>query len=104
MPYPREGERPRFREPHPIRLPAVAAGAGCAVVWYALFGLVWGGAAGYVWLSILAGVSAGAVALLLALRGDRGVATGIALVSGVALAVAGVVLVGFWISGNWLLW
>ncbi|GIG57779.1 hypothetical protein Lfu02_21510 [Longispora fulva] len=103
MPYPRPG-RPHFREPHPVRLPALAAGAGAAAVWFLLFAFVWGGAVGYAWLTILAGVVAALAAGLLALRGDRGVAVGIALVAGFALAAAGVVLTTYWVRGDWLLW
>jgi hypothetical protein len=73
-------------------------------VWYLLFGFAWGSAPGYAWLSIVAGVLASLVSVLFAVRGDRGVAVGIALVSGFSLAAVGMVLIVYWINGNWLLW
>ncbi|MGY0235019.1 hypothetical protein [Longispora urticae] len=103
MPYPRPG-RPQFREPNPVRLPALAAGAGATAAWFLLFAFVWGGAAGYAWLTLLAGTLASLAAGLLALRGDRGVAVGIALAAGFALAALGVVLTTYWVGGDWLLW
>ncbi|WP_018347547.1 hypothetical protein [Longispora albida] len=103
--YPRWEPRPTYREPHPVRWLGVLAGAGAAAAWYLLFGVFWwGSAAGYVWLTIVAGIMATLATALLIARGDRGVAVGIALTSSFALMVAGVVLTAQWVRGDWLLW
>lgn len=100
----RPPERPHYREVHRVRLPAVAAGAGAAALWYGLFAMLADSAAAYCWLTIVGGVLAGVVIAVLGTRGDRGVAVGIALTSGFTLAVTGLVLVVYWAHGHWLLW
>ncbi len=104
MPNGKWEERPYFRETHAIRLPAVAVGAAGGSIWYVLFGLLWGSAAGYSWLTILAGVVAVVVALTLCVRGDRGAAVGIALASAFSVSATGLVVIVHWLHGNWLLW
>ncbi|MBA3490217.1 MAG: hypothetical protein H0T78_11900 [Longispora sp.] len=85
-------------------MPAVAVGAAGGSIWYVLFGLLWGSAAGYSWLTILAGVVAVVVALTLCVRGDRGAAVGIALASAFSVSATGLVVIVHWLHGNWLLW
>jgi hypothetical protein len=102
--FPSGPPRPTYREPHPVRLGAIGAGAGATTLWLALLGMVASGARGYAWATLVGGLLAAAVALVLARFGDRGVATGIALAAGFGVAVPmGLVLVR-WIEGSWLLW
>lgn len=102
--FPSGPPRPHFREPHPVRSSAVAAGAGAAMLWMLLFGLLARTAGEYAWWSIAAGVVAWLAAFALARFGDRGVAVGVALTSGLGVAVAGCVVFGYWLGGHWLLW
>jgi hypothetical protein len=55
-------------------------------------------------MTLIAGVVAWGASLLLARFGDRGVAVGVALSSGVALAIAGIVVAYRMAGGDWLLW
>jgi hypothetical protein len=80
--------RPVYREPHPIGAAPVLSGMGAAVVWFALFGLIGRDLVSYAWWTVAAAVSAWIVALVLSVLGDRGVAVGVAIVSGVGLSVA----------------
>lgn len=97
--------RPRFREAHPIRLPAVAAGFSAGGVWLALFAALGQDLSARVWWATAAALVAWLVAVLLARRGDRGAATGVATAVGLGLAAAAVVVVWRWAgTGNWPLW
>jgi len=80
--------RPVYREPHPIAVGPLLTGMAATIVWFVLFGLIGRDLASYAWWTIGAAVAAWAVALVLSFLGDRGVATGVAIVSGVALSVA----------------
>ena len=103
-PFP-EPHRPVFREPHPIGAAATLAGIGGALLWFALFGALGRDLASYAWWTIVAAITAWIVAGLLTLLGDRGVATGVALTSGVALSIATCFVAMRWMStGNWPLW
>jgi hypothetical protein len=102
--FPSGPPRPTYREPHPTRLGAVALGGAAATVWMALFGLLAGTARAYAWWTVAAGVVAWLCALALARFGLRGVAVGIALTSGLAIALAGVIVMEHWIGGHWVLW
>jgi hypothetical protein len=97
--------RPVYREPHPIRAGAVLAGFGAAAVWLALFGALARDLAAYAWWTIVAAVVAWIVAAVLSFLGDRGVAVGVALASGVGLAIAMAFVGARWISTqDWPLW
>ena len=97
--------RPVYREPHPVRLGQLLAGIGAAVVWFALFGSIGRDLYGFAWWTIAGAVSAWAVALVLSVLGDRGVAIGVALTAGLGLSVAGALVALRWITTNdWPLW
>ncbi|WP_244368290.1 hypothetical protein [Micromonospora echinofusca] len=97
--------RPTYREPHPVRGAGVAAGGGAAALWLLVFGLLGPGLVGYLWWTLFAGAVAWLVALVLVRVGDRGVATGIAIVTAGGWSIAAAVLATRWAtSGNWPLW
>jgi hypothetical protein len=96
--------RPTYREPHPTRLGEVVLGAAAATLWMALFGLLANSARQYAWATIGAGLVAWAAALVLVRWGMRGIAAGLALATGVAVAIGGVVVLEHWMAGLWLLW
>lgn len=96
--------RPAYREPHPVRIGAVLAGAGVAAIWLLLFGLLGRSAQSYVWLTVLASAAACLAALALARFGDRGVAVGVALATSVGLGIAVVLVVQRWATTGWPLW
>jgi hypothetical protein len=103
--FPAGRTRPTYREPHPVKGPAVAAGAGAATAWMLVFGLVDTSLRGYAWWTLLAGGIAWVVAGGLTWAGDRGVAAGIAAATGVAWAAAGIAIaVGWATTGNWPMW
>ncbi|MEU4239019.1 hypothetical protein [Actinoplanes sp. NPDC026619] len=94
-----------FREPHPVGAAGVMAGLGSTLLWFGLFGGLAHGLAAYVWWTIVAAITAWIVALVLTLLGDRGVAVGIALASGVGLSIAMAFVAHEWITTyNWPLW
>jgi hypothetical protein len=80
--------RPVYREPHAIGTAPLLSGMAAALIWFALFGLIGQDLVSYAWWTIAAAVGAWAVALVLSVLGDRGVAVGVAIVSGVALSIA----------------
>jgi hypothetical protein len=97
--------RPVYREPHPVRSGPVFAGLGSAILWFVLFGTLGRDLASYAWWTIVAGVTAWAVALVLSIFGNRGVAVGIALASGFGLSIAMGLVAERWITTeNWPLW
>ncbi|MBM2617118.1 hypothetical protein JIG36_16295 [Actinoplanes sp. LDG1-06] len=97
--------RPIYREPHPVNAGPLLAGIAAGVAWLALFGSLGRDLAGYAWWTILAAVSAWAVALVLTLIGDRGAAAGVALASGLGLSIAMAFVGGRWITTqDWPLW
>jgi hypothetical protein len=96
--------RPIYREPLPVRLGPVAAGAASGALWMLLFGLLATTARSYAWLTFGAGAAAWLAAAVLSRFGDRGVAVGVAMSAAVGVAVAGLVVTLRWIGGNWLLW
>ena len=102
--FPSGPPRPTYREPHPVRGGAVAAGFGVGARWMLLFGVLGTSIASYGWWTILAGAVAWGVALLLARLGDRGVAVGVAIATGVAWAVAVLVIEVTWAVRGWPLW
>jgi hypothetical protein len=103
--FPGQQLRPAYREPHPIKPGALLSGVGAGVVWFGLFAALAHDLASYAWWTVVAAVSAWVVAAVLAIVGDRGVAVGVALVSGFGLAVAGGFVAVRWITtSDWPMW
>ncbi|WP_203813110.1 hypothetical protein [Paractinoplanes tereljensis] len=97
--------RPVFREPHPIGAAGVMAGLGSTLLWLGLFGSLAHDLATYAWWTIVAAITAWIVAFVLTLRGDRGVAVGVALASGLGLSIAMAFVANRWITTyDWPLW
>ncbi len=96
--------RPRYREAHPIRAGAVWAGIGAGFLWFLMFGLVSWSLLSYLWSTVIAGVLAGAAAVVLVRYGDRGVAVGVAAISAAAVGIIGLIVAIADITGRWLLW
>ncbi|WP_329106129.1 hypothetical protein OG792_00070 [Micromonospora sp. NBC_01699] len=96
--------RPIYREPHPVRGSALAAGAGSAAAWLLLFGLLGSDLRGYVWWTVLAGVVALTAALLLVRFGDRGAAVGVAMVTAIGWSTAALAVAVRWSTTGWPLW
>lgn len=105
LPYPSAPPRPIYREPHQVRPGPIAAGAGAAALWLFVFGLLGQSFAGYVWWTLFAGAVAWLVALGLTYFGDRGVATGIAIVTALGWSLAAATVAVAWATrGDWPLW
>ena len=102
--FPAGPPRPTFREPHPVRIGPVLAGAGTAAAWELLVGLLATTARGYFYLTLSASVLATLAALVLMRFGDRGAAAGVAIGTGAALAVAFGVVLQRWVTVGWPLW
>jgi hypothetical protein len=103
--FPGQPPRPIYREPHPVGTGAVLAGIGATVVWFALFGSIGRDLLSYAWWTVVAAVTAWAVATVLAIFGDRGVAVGVAITSGFGLSIAaGFVAVRWITTADWPLW
>lgn len=97
--------RPVYREAHPIAAAPVLSGIGAGLLWFGLFGGLAHDLASYAWWTLVAAVSAWAVALVLTVLGDRGVAVGVALASGVGLSIAMFFVGARWIDTyDWPLW
>jgi hypothetical protein len=69
-----------------------------------LFGLLGSSARGYVWLTLAVSVAGWAIALGLARQGDRGVAVGVAISTGIGVSIAFVLVVARWATSGWPLW
>ncbi|MEU8816077.1 hypothetical protein [Actinoplanes sp. NPDC048796] len=81
------------------------AGIGSAALWMVLFGTLGRDLASYAWWTILAAISAWGVAVVLTYLGDRGVAVGVALSSGLGLSIALAFVGARWITTeDWPLW
>jgi hypothetical protein len=103
--FPGTTPRPVYREPHPVAVAPLLCGLGCTLLWFGLFGSLAQGLAGYAWWTMAAAVTAWIVAVVLSLLGDRGVAVGIALASGLGLAIAMAFVGTRWITTyDWPLW
>ncbi|WNM42986.1 hypothetical protein RMN56_12660 [Micromonospora halotolerans] len=97
--------RPSYREPYPVTGAGVAAGAVTAFVWLLLFGLLGRDVPGYAWWTLLAGGLAWLASVVLVRLGDRGVATGVAIVTAGGWSIAAAVVAVRWAqSGDWPLW
>jgi hypothetical protein len=103
--FPSGPPRPTYREPHPVRGTSLAAGLSSAALWMLVFGLLAGGVRAYAWWTVFAGAVGGVVALGLARFGDRGVAAGVAISTGLAMSVAAAAVAVHWgDSGDWPMW
>ncbi|SBT52797.1 hypothetical protein [Micromonospora narathiwatensis] len=97
--------RPSWREPYRVTGGGVAAGAVVAFAWLLLFGLLGHDVPSYAWWTVLAGGLAWLAAGVLVRYGDRGVATGIAIVTAGGWSIAAAVVALRWAqSGDWPLW
>ncbi|WP_156925896.1 hypothetical protein [Glycomyces arizonensis] len=105
--------RPHWREPHPVRVGAVAAGSALTALWVMLWLLSFASAAsgdsitgtGFAWVTLAASTIATVVAAALARYGDRGAAVGVAAVAGTAAGVTGLAVeLYLLLTGNWILW
>jgi hypothetical protein len=96
--------RPTYREASPVRSGRVWAGLGVGSLWMLLFGIQAGTIRAYAWLTIVAAVLALVVAAVLARFGDRGVAVGVAVSSGLGLTLAGIFGAVLAFEGHWILW
>jgi hypothetical protein len=97
--------RPVYREPHPVGLAALLSGMGATAIWFALFGSIARDLFSYAWWTVAAAISAWIVALVLSLLGDRGVAVGVAVLSGIGLSVAMGFVAARWIgTADWPMW
>ncbi len=105
MPPPHSG-RPRWREPHQVRVGAVAAGSALSALWVMVCLLAFArSGAGFAWVTLAASTIATVVAAVLARYGDRGVAVGVAAVAGTAAGVTGLAVeLYLLLTGNWILW
>ena len=97
--------RPSYREPYPVTGAGVAVGAVTAFAWLLLFGLIGRDVPGYAWWTLLAGGLAWLAAAALVRHGDRGVATGVAIVTAGGWSIAAAIVAVRWAqSGDWPLW
>ena len=88
-----------------MRGTAVLAGLAAATCWLVLFSLLGSGLASRVWWTVVAGGAAWLSALLLVRYGDRGVAVGVAVATGIGWAIAGGAVAVHWgLTGDWPLW
>lgn len=105
--------RPRWREPHPVRVGPTAAGSALCALWVlmALLAYVRGTddvsltGAGFAWVTLAASTIGAVAAVVLARYGDRGAAVGVAAVAGTAAGVAGLSCeLYLLLTGDWILW
>lgn len=109
---PRSG-RPRWREPHPVRVGPVAVGSVLSGLWVLLWLLAYSRStgeslptgAGFAWVTLAASTIGAVAAALLARYGDRGAAVGVAAVAGTAAGVTGLSCeLYLLLTGDWILW
>jgi len=80
------------------------SGAGLTAAWLLVLGLLATSARGYIWLTLTAAAAAWLCALALMRFGDRGVAAGVAITTGLGVAVAVGLVVQRWLTVGWPLW
>jgi hypothetical protein len=102
--FPSGPPRPTYREPHPVHIGSVLVGAGVAAAWMLLFALLASSTRSYFWFTFVAAALAGGGAGLLVRHGDRGVAAGAAMATGLGFAIAAGVVVQRWVTTGWPLW
>jgi hypothetical protein len=104
-PVPGQPPRPVYREPQPVAAAPVLTGVGATLLWFALFGSIGRDVVSYAWWTVVAALTAWAVATVLALLGDRGVAVGVALTAALGLSVTTLFVAARWIAtGDWPMW
>ncbi|GGM31422.1 hypothetical protein [Micromonospora yangpuensis] len=97
--------QPTYREPHQVSGAGVAAGGAVAAGWLVLFGLLGSDLTGYARWTLFAGAVAWLTSFVLVRVGDRGVATGIAIVTAGGWSIAAAVVALRWSgTGDWPLW
>ena len=69
--FPGMPPRPVYREPHPVSAAPVLSGLGATLLWFGLFGGLAHDLAGYAWWTIVAALTAWAVALVLTVLAAR---------------------------------
>jgi hypothetical protein len=82
----------------------VLVGAGFAASWLLIFGLLGSSARTYVWLTLTGAATAWLIAFVLARFGDRGVAVGVAISTGIGVAIAFALVIQRWATSGWPLW
>ncbi|GLZ82091.1 hypothetical protein Afil01_68980 [Actinorhabdospora filicis] len=97
-------QRPRYREALRITPGGIWSGAAVACGWFLISGLLATTLSAYVWVTAVAALVAWLAASLLARYGDRGAAAGVAVVTGMALGIAGLVVEVNAVGGDWILW
>lgn len=97
-------QRPRYRETLRVTPGAIWSGAAVACAWFLISGLLATTLSAYVWVTAVAALVAWLAAALLARYGDRGAAAGVAVVTGMALGIAGLVVEVNALGGSWILW
>ncbi len=103
--FPTGPQRPRYREPHPVRVGPLVAGIGAGAAWLLVLGVLGDGLRGYAWWTLLAGCVAWLAAVVLVRVGDRGAAAGVAMSTAVGWAVAAGTLGVRWATtGDWPMW
>lgn len=103
---PARSGRPHWREPHPVRVGAVAAGSALTALWVLVWLLAFARTGtGFAWVTLTASTIATVVAAVLARYGDRGAAVGVAAVAGTAAGVTGLAVeLYLLLTGDWILW
>jgi hypothetical protein len=99
--FPSAQHRPRFREPHPVRVPAVIVGAATTLGWQILVSLFATSVRGLLTLLLMAAAVATAVAAALLRFGDRGVAVGVGLAATMGGCAAAAVAAVRWLTVGW---
>lgn len=99
--FPSDAHRPRFREPHPVRIPAVLVAAAMTFAGQVLVALFATSARSLLALLVTATLIAGAVAGVLLRFGDRGAAVGVALAATMGGCVAAAVALVRWLTVGW---
>lgn len=105
--------RPRWREPHPVRVGPTAAGSALCALWVLMWLLAYAkgaqdaspSGAGFAWVTLAASTIGAVAAAALARYGDRGAAVGVAAVAGTAAGVTGLSCeLYLLLTGDWILW
>jgi hypothetical protein len=99
--FPSTSHRPRFREPHPVRIPSVVSGAATTLAWQLLVALFATSVRGLLSLLVAATAVAAAAAAALVRFGDRGAGVGVAMAAALGGCVAAVVAAVRWLTVGW---
>lgn len=99
--FPSGPQRPTFREPHPVRLPAALVGAALTLAWQVLVVSFATSLHGLYAAVVAAVLVAAAVAGLLLRFGDRGAAVGVGIAATVGGCVLTFVAVVRWVTFGW---